>query len=291
MGAQASSSVQAGGLTWAYRTADVAAAAATPDKLPVLCLHGLGSCSYAYRNTIRLLGDAGHATFAPDWPGHGESSKPAPGAFDYSADAYVAALEAFTAAVGLKGKPYALVVHGFVLGQYGLLFALQNEADIRKLVVLPTPLGLKSKLRPELAAYKAPLAFMRPKPDAAFDAMTYNAAGSPYAMAYKDAECYAAPYAAGPAAAAALHATMDRLDFPALLRRVDEEFESWRVPSLVVVGTADPFADLPAALGWLETKRTTMKMATGLEAKLGHCPQEDYAEAVHPAMLRFFESE
>jgi hypothetical protein len=39
----------------------------------------------------------------------------------------------------------------------------QNESRVARLMVLNAPLALSSKLRPELAAYKAPLAFMRPK--------------------------------------------------------------------------------------------------------------------------------
>ena len=51
---------------------------------------------------------------------------------------------------------------GFVLGQYALLWAQQNADKVDRLLVLNTPLAKSSKLRPELAAYKAPLPFMRP---------------------------------------------------------------------------------------------------------------------------------
>jgi hypothetical protein len=67
--------VEAGGFSWAYRRAEANPATATPDKMPVLCLHGLGSSSYAYRNTVRLLAEAGHEAIAVDWVGHGASSK------------------------------------------------------------------------------------------------------------------------------------------------------------------------------------------------------------------------
>lgn len=65
----------AGGLTFAYRKIAADPAAATPGKLPVLCLHGLGSSSYTYRATGSLLAQAGHDVIAVDWPGHGGSSK------------------------------------------------------------------------------------------------------------------------------------------------------------------------------------------------------------------------
>jgi hypothetical protein len=54
------------------------------------------------------------------------------------------------------------VLQGYVLGQYGLLYALEHEDQISRLFLLNTPLALSSKLRPELAAYKSPIPFMRP---------------------------------------------------------------------------------------------------------------------------------
>ena len=75
-----------------------------------------------------------------------------------------------------------------MLGQYGLLYALKNSEAIEKLVILNTPLDVKSALRPELAAYKNPISFMRPKAGAPFDAMTYAANGLAYSMQYKDAQ-------------------------------------------------------------------------------------------------------
>lgn len=75
-----------------------------------------------------------------------------------------------------------------MLGQYGLLYALKNSDAVDKLVILNTPLDTKAALRPELAAYKNPLSFLRPKAGAAFDAMTYAANGLAYSMQYKDAQ-------------------------------------------------------------------------------------------------------
>lgn len=143
-----------------------------------------------------------------------------------------------------------------------------------------------SKLRPELAAYKAPLPFMRPKAGAAFDAANYNAAGGPYALQLRDAEAYAAAYD-DPAASAAVAATMEGLDFPALLREVDEGFTGWRRPALVLHGANDQFLDLKTVFDWLESKRTNIRIATGIEAKLGHMPQEDYADAIAGPIAAF----
>lgn len=173
--------------------------------------------------------------------------------------------------------------------------------NVAKLIILNTPLSLKTPLRPELAAYKAPLPFMRPKAGARFAGDLFNATGGPYAMARRDADAYdgaprgrlaraarrrllgggrpslcgaasrthprlqlcalraeparrpsrrppptrptpgplcAAPYESDPAASAAIAAIMERLDWPALLRRVDEGYQAWRVPSLLLFGTS-----------------------------------------------------
>jgi pimeloyl-ACP methyl ester carboxylesterase len=56
-----------------------------------------------------MLGDAGFEAFAPDWPGHGESSKPPASSFSYSQQAYLDGLAGFVEAVGLR-KPFAVVV-------------------------------------------------------------------------------------------------------------------------------------------------------------------------------------
>ena len=145
----------------------------------------------------------------------------------------------------------------------------------------------------------------------------------------------AAPYDSDPAASAAIAATMDKLDWPGLLRRVDQDFESWRQPSLLLFGTsgehvgwgvrpgcaaadlcrvravgqtighgcawrraleggrhaqllgcmqmlplADQFIELKSVFDWLESKRTCMRLASGVEAKLGHSPQVRATAAV-----------
>lgn len=173
MASEAPERVEAGGLTFAFRKFAANPTAAAPGKLPVLCLHGLGSSSYTFRATGSLLAQDGHDVIAVDWPGHGVSSKvrrrcvlgctcshgrvarvPAPAlapwhwperippppplpctpqptsGFDYSPEAYIAALDKFVAAVGLAGQPFAVIVHGFVLGQYGMLWALENAGRL-----------------------------------------------------------------------------------------------------------------------------------------------------------------
>ena len=41
---------------------------------------------------------------------------------------------------------------------------MQHPDQVEKLIILNMPLGQQSKLRPELAAYKGKVAFLRPDP-------------------------------------------------------------------------------------------------------------------------------
>jgi hypothetical protein len=59
-------------------------------------------------------------------------------------------------------------VQGYILGNFGLLYALQHADQVERLLILNTPLATNTKLRPELAAYKTPIAFMRPAKDVGY---------------------------------------------------------------------------------------------------------------------------
>lgn len=53
-------------------------------------------------------------------------------------------------------------MQGFIMGQFGLLYAQQHPEQVSRLLVLNTPVSKDTKLRPELAPYKATFSFMRP---------------------------------------------------------------------------------------------------------------------------------
>ncbi|MEW5309692.1 MAG: hypothetical protein WDW38_001558 [Sanguina aurantia] len=256
-----------------------------PVAPKVLMLHGIGSGSYCYRNTMSMLASAGFNAVAPDWIGHGSSDKPAPGpAFDYSSAAYIKELENFVSAQGMT-EPFALIVHGFIMGQFGLLYAQQHPEQVSRLLVLNTPVSKDTKLRPELAPYKATFSFMRPgnKP---FNGINFNASGSPYAMDYNDALVYDRCYREEPAASAAITAIMEKVDYPKLIAEVDEGFRTWRQPTVMLFGGSDTFITTASAFEFLEDKRTNMKVMNAT-AKLGHMPQEDYPSAIQDIIEDF----
>ena len=281
----ASNKVSTGGFTHAYRGCVDASA-----SLPVVCAHGLGSSSYSFRKTVNLLEKDGVPAMAFDFLGHGASDHPSAVEFSFTQEGYISEMKNLLDTL-YGDTPVVLITHGYILGQYAMLYAARNPDRIAKLVTLNVPLGLKSKLRPELAQYKSPIPFLKPKENSSFDGRMYNAAGGPYALGGSDADAYNAAYAQSPNnASAAIWHTMENCDWEALKRQVDEEFASFQKPTLLIHGNSDSFLDVRSTLDWLEEKRTNMKMCYGLEAKLGHMPQEDYPEAIHPVLLDYIVS-
>jgi len=119
----------------------------------------------------------------------------------------------------------------------------------------------------------------------------YAANGSPYALSREDANGYNRAYLESQAASDAIYHTMEKLDFEALKATVGDELrDSFRKPMLVIHGSSDTFIDLSTTLDFLEDQRTNLKLAYGIEAKLGHMPQEDYPQAINDTIVEFLKS-
>ena len=98
---------------------------------PVLLLHGGGydSASLSYGPSICSISRY-HRTFAPDWPGYGESDKPTT---EYSTEYYVKFLGRLMDALGLER---AVLVGVSLGGAISLGFALQSPGRVYKLVLV-----------------------------------------------------------------------------------------------------------------------------------------------------------
>ena len=116
--------VTVNGLTIAYREAGPAEAPA------VLLLHGFPSSSHMYRELIPLLATR-YRVLAPDYPGFGTSSAPAPDAFPYSFASLAEVIEGFTQAVG--ARDYTLYMQDYG-GPVGLRLALRHPERVRGLI-------------------------------------------------------------------------------------------------------------------------------------------------------------
>jgi len=99
---------------------------------PVLLLHGFPTSSYLYRNVIPIVAKT-HRAIALDFPGFGKSDKPL--SASYSMNFYVKVLSGFLNRLSLKS--INLVVHDLG-GPIGLLWAVRNQSDLKRLVLLNT---------------------------------------------------------------------------------------------------------------------------------------------------------
>ncbi|GAB5368955.1 hypothetical protein AAMO2058_001363900 [Amorphochlora amoebiformis] len=271
-------SVKAGGFDWSYLQTK-----GDTSKPTIVLSHGILSSSYVFRDVMKILQRDGYHAVAFDWIGSGKSEKPAKGSFGYSPEDYVSGLKAFLEASGVNG-PIVLCTQGYILGQYGILFATKHKDMVDKLVILNTPLGLRSKLPEPLSNYKGlfkGFAFGK-NPDAGM----YHAAGGPYAFNYTDYQNLQSPFEEGEDTRIALETIMEDLDWNQLLTKVDIAAERFKNPTLVAWGTNDKYLDLSSAVDWLQTKPTSMKLFA-FPATMGHFPQLDYPDQMVETIQRF----
>ena len=261
----------------------------------IVFLHGVLSSSYSYRKVIDLLGQEGYNCVAPDWPGHGDSDVPASGKFNYRADDYLHLLEAFLYKLNVR-ENYILVTQGFILGQYGLLYALKNRESIDKLVVLNTPLetktqmpGILKKLKGSGGGLFGGLFGSEGGSVAEIRADTYCGLGGPYLMPADDALVYQEPFLKQEYRDSASK-LMENVDYEQLLQEIDSGFRRFKTDTLLAYGTSDRYMDWNTATEWLDDKRTCMKLFT-FPDKMGHFAQEDYPERVADTILKFCEGE
>lgn len=120
-----------------YRTAKVDGLdifyreAGDPRKPTILLLHGFPSSSHMFRDLIPLLADRYHVV-APDYPGFGHSSQPAPADYAYTFDHLYETVDHFTRAVGVT--KFALYIQDYG-APVGLRFALRQPERVTALIV------------------------------------------------------------------------------------------------------------------------------------------------------------
>jgi len=101
------------------------------NKQTILLLHGFPSSSHMYRDLINDLSTDYHL-IAPDYPGFGQSSSPAPSDYNYSFDNLAIIINHFIDALGLK--KFSLYVHDYG-GPVGFRIASQRPELIQALIV------------------------------------------------------------------------------------------------------------------------------------------------------------
>ncbi|PWA62977.1 alpha/beta-Hydrolases superfamily protein [Artemisia annua] len=253
----------------------------------VVFLHGAPTQSYSYRVVMSQLADAGFHCYAPDWLGFGFSDKPQAGfdGFDYTEKEYHEQLDKLLDVLKIE-SPFALVVQGFLVGSYGLTWALKNPDRISKLVIMNTPLtasspipGLFQQLRiPLLGEFTCQNAIM---------AERFIEAGSAYVLKVEKADVYRLPYLKSSGPGFALLEATKRANFRGTSGQIADGFASgrWDKPILVAWGISDKY--LPQSIAEEFQKGNPSAVTLKLIEGAGHMPQEDWPEKVFDA-LRYF---
>ena len=268
---------EAGGLRWFYREA---LPINESGKLPVVLLHGLVSQSYSWRGVMASLAEVGFRAIAPDWIGHGYSSKPDKREFDYTPEAFVKGLETWLES--LEIDRFFLVVQGF-LGSAGLLYAAKHPDKIERLVILNTPLTTEAKLPFKISQMAIPLVGDMLTQDPILVDRTLEG-GGPYEVGDKDLDVYRRPFLKSSDAGRSLLATIKQLQLKRILAEIDQGFTNWSVPTLIAWGTADKW--LPVSLAKNFAKTLNDVEIFELE-ETGHYAQEDWSEKVSEVVVPF----
>ncbi|KAJ8773884.1 hypothetical protein K2173_009315 [Erythroxylum novogranatense] len=253
----------------------------------IVFLHGAPTQSYSYRVVMSQMSDAGFHCFAPDWIGFGFSDKPQPGyGFDYTEKEFHDALDQLLDVLGIE-SPFFLVVQGFLVGSYGLTWALKNANKILKLTILNSPLTVSSPLPWLFQQLKIPL-YGEFTCQNAVMAERFIEAGSPYVLKLEKADVYRLPYLASSGPGFALLEAARKINFRDISRQIADGFasERWDKPILLAWGIQDKYLPQSVAEEFQNGNPNNVKLK--LIEGAGHMPQEDWPEKVVDALRLFF---
>ncbi|KAG7014149.1 dhmA2 [Cucurbita argyrosperma subsp. argyrosperma] len=251
-GKEYGSYVKSGKFRWFVRETG----AANSRRGTIVFLHGAPTQSYSYRVVMNELSALGFHCFAPDWIGFGFSDKPQPGyGFNYTEKEYHEELDKLLDVLGVD-SPFNLVIQGFLVGSYGLTWALKNQSRISKISILNSPLTVSSPVPGLFQQLRIPL--------------------------FGEFTCQNAVMAE-PLLEAARKA-----NFNDILSRISAGFASgrWDKPGLVLWGISDKYLPQSIAEEFQNQNSSTIRLK--LIEGAGHMPQEDWPEKVIEALRSFF---
>ncbi|CAK9185622.1 unnamed protein product [Ilex paraguariensis] len=272
----------------------------------IVFLHGAPTQSYSYRVVMSQMAEFGFHCFAPDWIGFGFSDKPQPGyGFDYTEKEFHDEFDILLDVLEIK-SPIFLVIQGFLVGSYGLTWAVKNQSRIMKLAILNTPLtvsspipGLFQQLRiPLFGEFTCQNAVMAERFIEAV-LRTYSShlpsyiilaklMISSYALKMEKADVYRLPYLASSGPGFALLEAARKANFRDVSNQIAAGFASgrWDKPILVAWGISDKYLPQSVAEEFQKGNPTNIKLK--LIEGAGHMPQEDWPEKVVEALRVFF---
>ncbi|WJX48767.1 hypothetical protein P8452_35288 [Trifolium repens] len=282
-GKEYGSYVKSGKLRWFVRETG----SAKSRRGTIVFLHGAPTQSFSYRVVMSQLSDLGFHCFAPDWIGFGFSDKPQPGyGFNYTEKEFHDALDKLLEVLGVE-SPFFLVVQGFLVGSYGLTWALKNSSKISKIAILNSPLTSSSPLPGLFQQLKIPL-LGEFQCQNAIIAERFIEAGSPYVLKNEKADVYRLPYLASSGPGFAILAAARKANFKGTFNEIAEGFATnrWNKPILLAWGLSDKY--LPQSVAEEFQNGNPQNIKLKLLEGAGHMPQEDWPEKVIDALRIFF---
>ncbi|XP_050379766.1 uncharacterized protein LOC126797132 [Argentina anserina] len=253
----------------------------------IVFLHGAPTQSYSYRNVMSQMSELGFHCFAPDWLGFGFSDKPQPGyGFDYIEKEFHDEFDRLLDVLGVT-SPFYLVVQGFLVGSYGLTWAVKNPSRLEKLAILNSPLTMSSPLPGLFKQLRFPLLGEFTCQNAIM-AERFIEAGSAYALKLEKADVYRLPYLSSSGPGFAILEATRKANFQSILSQIASGFASgrWDVPTLVAWGISDKYLPQSVAEEFKNANPTVVNLK--LIEGAGHMPQEDWPERVVTALRVFF---
>ncbi|KAH7866218.1 hypothetical protein Vadar_017252 [Vaccinium darrowii] len=275
--------IKSGGFRWFVRETG----SRESSRGTIIFLHGAPTQSYSYRVVMSQMADAGFHCFAPDWIGFGFTDKPQPGyGFDYTEKEFHEEFDKLLVALDVK-SPFSLVVQGFLVGSYGLTWALKNPSKITKLAIFNSPLTVSSPIPGLFQQLRIPL-FGEFTCQNAIIAERFIEAGSPYVLKVEKADVYRLPYLSSGGPGFALLEAARKANFRGLSSQIAAGFGSgsWDKPILVAWGIADKH--LPQSVAEEFQKGNPSNIKLKLIEGAGHMPQEDWPEKVVEVLRVFF---
>ncbi|MQL81750.1 hypothetical protein Taro_014214 [Colocasia esculenta] len=252
----------------------------------IIFIHGAPTQSYSYRVVMSQMADAGFHCFAPDWIGFGFSDKPQPGyGFNYTEKEFHEEFDKLLAVLNVD-SPFILVTQGFLVGSYGLTWALNNSSRVAKLVVLNSPVTPASPLPGLFQQLRIPL-YGEFTCQNAVMAERFIEAGSAYVLKLEKADVYRLPYLSSGGPGFALLEAARKANFKDISTRIANGFtsERWEKPILVAWGLSDKYLPQSVAEEFLKGNPNAVKLK--LIEGAGHMPQEDWPEKVVDALKVF----
>lgn len=252
----------------------------------VMFLHGAPTQSYSYRIVLEKMAEAGYHCYAPDWIGYGFSERPQPVYdFSYTEEAYHEEFDKLLNRIGVD-SPFFLVTQGFIVGSYGLTWALKNPEKVAKLVVLNGPLSSSAPLPGIFQQMRLPFVGEFTCQNAML-AERFVEGGSTYVLDLNDADVYRLPYLDSGDPGFALLESTRKAPLKDLTARIETGFSSgrWSAPTLIAWGITDKYLSSSEAENF--AKRNADVIQVQLLEGAGHMPQEDWPEKVVEALTKF----